>query len=117
MSRESLFQSHEDYLNWDNYIENCEFLEGLDRSQKDAAKEALAYLRGVFGAQFFRRAFNQRDRKNPHPLIQTIMMQAAWSRLWLIRFVAALRALERVDNFAGLLKRVKSSTSFAEAES
>ena len=46
MGRESLFQSHEDYLNWDKYIENCEFLEGLDGLQKKAAKEALAYLRG-----------------------------------------------------------------------
>lgn len=117
MSRESLFKNNEDYLNWDKYIENCEFLEGLERLQKNAAKEALAYLRGFFGEQFLRRAFDQRDRKNPHPLIQTIMMQAAWSRLWLIRFVAALTALEGVDNFARLRKRIKNSHSFAEGES
>jgi len=112
-----LFKSNEDYLKWDNYVANCDHIDGLAVDKREAAIEALQYLRGVFGEQFLRRAFNQRDRKHPHPLIQTIMMQASWSRLWLIHFIGALRALSGVTNYGGLLKRIKNSNGFAEVES
>ena len=88
---ETLFRANDDYLVWENYIKRCDTLEGLTPLEKEAAKNSITYLSRIFGEGFLRRAYEHRETKNPHPLVQTIVMQAAWSRLWLIRFAQALR--------------------------
>lgn len=112
-----IFASHEDYLNWNKYIAYCDVMAGLTSVERKDAKESLECLRGLYGENFLHRAFNQRERKHPHPLVQLIMQQAPWSRFWLIRFAKALRAVEGAENFKGLLKRVKDAEKFAEGES
>ena len=114
---ETLFRTSDDFLVWENYIKRCDTLDGLTPPEKEVAKHSLGYLSQVFGEHFLRRAYDQRERCNPHPLVQTIVMQAAWSRLWLIRFAQALQSLQMAPNFKGLLRRLRNPERFAEGES
>src|SRR5258708_19579100 len=116
-TEETIFRTNDDYLVWENYVRRFDTLPGLSASEKQAAKDSLTYLQRIFGDNFLRRAYEQRESRNPHPLIQMIMMQAAWRRLWLIRFATALDSVQAASNFKGLLKRLRNGDRFSEGES
>ncbi len=107
----------EEYLNWDNYILNCENISGLTNAEKEAAKDALIYLRNKLGERFLHRIYSPQSRRASHPLGFTILNQVASTRLDLIRYAEGLRAMENAKNFKGLLKRFKDAKEFAEGSS
>lgn len=107
----------EEYLNWDKYILNCENISGLTNTEKEAAKDALIYLRSKLGERFLHRIYNSHSKRPPHPLGLTILNQVASTRLDLIRYAEGLRAVGNAKNFKGLLKRFKDSEEFAEGSS
>ena len=107
----------EEYLNWDKYISNCENISGLTNAEKEAAKDALIYLRSKLGERFLLRIYNPHSKRPPHPLGLTILNQVASTRLDLIRYAEGLRAVENAKNFKGLLKRFKDSDEFPEGSS
>jgi hypothetical protein len=73
---QTLFRTNEDYLIWENYTKRCDTLEGLTllrSKQRDGRTQLL------------RRAYEQRETKNPHPHCADNRNARARSRLWLIR--------------------------------
>lgn len=107
----------EEYLNWEKYISNCKNINGLTAAEKEAAKDALMYLRDKLGERFLYKIYDPRSKRPPHPLGLAILNQVASTRLDLVRYAEALRAMENAKNFNGLLKRFKNSEEFNEGES
>src|SRR5712664_2038826 len=97
-----IFITHEDRWSWHKYIQQCDLIE-LSDVDKQRAKDSFAYLRSILGEGFLRRAENERN-----PIFLWYFANAAPpKRLSLIRFVEALRNLERSKNFRSALKDVK----------
>jgi len=97
-----VFKSVEDYGRWASYILQCDLIEGLASDEKERAKQALEYLRVVFGESFLKRAIAQ-----GHPLIGLFRNCAPWTRLKLIGLAESLEAMRGAENFKMILKRIK----------
>jgi hypothetical protein len=97
-----IFVTKEDHWSWDKYIEQCDLI-NLSDTDKQRAKESYQYLRGVFGEGYLKRACKQGN-----PMFFWFFSNAANSaRLSMIRFTDALKALERVQNYKAILKRIR----------
>lgn len=113
-----MFKGFDDYKSWDNYILQCQVIEGLTNEQKQDALEAISHLRQVFGESFLHKAF----RTHPvtghaiaaHPLTKPLVDAAPCNKLWLIHFASALKSLHGGRNFDALLDRLRDPSEYAE---
>jgi hypothetical protein len=97
-----LFKTMEDRWSWDKYIQQVDFIE-LSTLDRQRAKDALVYLRGLLGEGFLQRAETERN-----PIYLRFFVNAAPpARLALIRFVDALTALEGTRNVRSALRDIK----------
>lgn len=105
-----VFQSEEDYLSWDKYIEQLDSID-LSEANRKRARESLLYLRKMLGENFLRD-----NKEKGHPIIFPYLVNAALrAKLLMIRLAEEMKALEGANNFDDLLKRVKHSTNCGEA--
>jgi hypothetical protein len=97
-----VFTAHKDRWSGNKYIEQLDLIE-LSDLDRQRAKEAIVYLRGLLGEGFLRRAETERN-----PIFLRFFVNAAPpARLALIRFVDALTALDGTKNFRSALKDIK----------
>ena len=100
----------DDYLDWNNLINNCEKLD-LSALDKTNAKVALKFLSKELGNDFLRNGF-----ASQHPILGNyIFNQAPWTRKWLTWFANSLKEIKDQDNYQNLLKRLKDSDKYKEA--
>jgi hypothetical protein len=100
---QQFFKGREDYERWDPYILECDFIEGLTTEDRQRAKQALEYLRKVFGRNFLKDALEQ-----GHPLLPLFLNRAPWTRLKLIGLAEALEKMRGAENFKTAFKRIKN---------
>lgn len=106
-----IFETHEDHVSWDKYLEQVDLFEQLSAIHKQRAKEAIRYLRVLLGENFLRLA-----SEKGNPIFHWFFLNATpHARLSLIRFVEELKTFENASKFNGLVARLKSSEKAAEA--
>jgi hypothetical protein len=113
MSRESsrhhISSSAAALLNWDRHIEACDSID-LPLVLKSRTKEAIAYLRQEFGADFLQVCYRTR-----HPFLDMVMNQAPWTREWLVWLADASRAVKACKGSKRLVRNLRKRERYAEA--
>lgn len=108
-SPHSIFRESTDYYNWDKYLEQLALIE-LSRPNKKRAKDALIYLRSIFGEKFLKKCF-----RSSHPLRYEFTNSAPIARLRLIRLADSLRSMAGLQGFDGIFERLLRAHQYAEA--
>lgn len=108
-----VFQTQEDHLKWDKYVEQIDLI-NLTNKQKNDALEAIQYLRELLGENFLRRCWQHR-----HPFLFRMFNSAPVSRLELTRFAESLKDLSFAtgfDEWVKKFKKTKEPEKFTESE-
>lgn len=95
-----VFRTRDDYLNLDRYDEQ---LAAIDLSEVDRqrTKDAISYLRSLFGDDLLRDAF-----ANGSSLLSLFINAAPRARLELVSLAESLKGLEQVENFKNLVSQI-----------
>jgi hypothetical protein len=98
-----------DVFNWDEHQSHVDMLDELNRLEKDEARRAFDYLKRTLGEDFLRRI--QATGKY-HPLMGYVINFAPWTRKYLTRLAASIRALETSPNIANVLRQLEEADRF-----
>jgi hypothetical protein len=99
-----------DWASWDYWTQMISAQEGLDPDAKEAALRGLSELRRLLGESWLGDAV--RDR---HPILNTLINSAPWTRFWIGDFARKLHDLEEMPGFAYLLVRLERAGEYEGA--